>query len=68
MKILGTMQHKAAIWITGVFRMSPTGGVQAIAGLLPIHLHIQKLSWRASFRTATLLATHPAQSLMGAEY
>ncbi len=46
----------------------PTGGVQAIAGLLPIHLHIQKLSWRASFRTATLSATHPARSLMGAEY
>ncbi len=68
MKILGTMQRKAAIWITGAFRTSPTGGVQAIAGLLPIHLHIRKLSWRASFRTATLSATHPARSLMGAEY
>ena len=68
MKILGQMQRKAAIWITGAFRTSPTGGVQAIAGLLPIHLHIQKLSWRASFRTATLSDTHPARSLMGAEY
>ncbi len=62
------MQRKAAIWVTGAFRTSPTGGVQAIAGLLPIHLHIRKLSWRASFRTATLSATHPARSLMGAEY
>ena len=68
MKILGSMQHKAAIWITGAFRTSPTGGVQAIAGLLPIHLHIRKLAWRANFRTATLSATHPARSLMGAEY
>ena len=68
MKILATMQRKAAIWITGAFRTSPTGGVQALAGLLPIHLHIRKLSWRASFRTATLSATHPARSLMGAEY
>ncbi len=68
MKILGQMQRKAAIWVTGAFRTSPTGGVQAIAGLLPIHLHIRKLSWRASFRTATLSATHPARSLMGAEY
>ncbi len=68
MKILGMMQRKAAIWITGAFRTSPTGGVQAIAGLLPIHLHIRKLSWRASFWTATLSATHPARSLMGADY
>ena len=44
MKILGSMQHKAAIWITGVFRTSPTGRVQAIAGLHPIHLHIRKLA------------------------
>ncbi len=40
----------------------------SIGCLLPIHLHIRKLSWRASFRTATLSATHPARSLMGAEY
>ncbi len=42
MKILGQMQRKAAIWVTGAFRTSPTGGVQAIAGLLPIHLHIRE--------------------------
>ena len=68
MKILGSMQRRAAIWITGAFRTSPTGGVQAIAGLLPIHLHIRKLAWRANFRMATLSATHPARSLMGAKY
>ncbi len=59
MKILGQMQRKAAIWVTGAFRTSPTGGVQAIAGLLPIHLHIRKLSWRASFRTATPVGHTP---------
>ncbi len=59
MKILGQMQRKAAIWVKGAFRTSPTGGVQAIAGLLPIHLHIRKLSWRASFRTATPVGHTP---------
>ncbi|KJA14979.1 hypothetical protein HYPSUDRAFT_208252, partial [Hypholoma sublateritium FD-334 SS-4] len=54
MKLLTSMQRKAAIWITGAFKTSPTGGVQAIAGLMPIHLHIRKMAWRAHFRTATL--------------
>ena len=36
---LTSMQRRAATWITGAFRTSPTGGVQALAGLIPIHLH-----------------------------
>ncbi|PPQ94670.1 hypothetical protein CVT25_009431, partial [Psilocybe cyanescens] len=35
---LSTMQCSAALWITGAFRTSPTGGVEALAGLPPINL------------------------------
>lgn len=61
---LTTMQHKAACWITGAFRTSPTGGVEALAGLPPICIHLRKLSQRAIFRTATLTSTHPLHSLL----
>ena len=40
---LGKIQRRAAIWITGMFHTSPTVGVEAIAGLIPIYLHLQKL-------------------------
>lgn len=56
------------IWITGAFRTSPTGGVQAIAGLMPIHLHLQKLKARSIFQAATLIDSHPTCSLLSAEY
>ncbi|KJA16514.1 hypothetical protein HYPSUDRAFT_207003 [Hypholoma sublateritium FD-334 SS-4] len=62
------MQHKAAIWITGAFKTSLTRGVQAIAGLMPIHLHIQKMAWRAHFRTAMLSDTHPTRSFLEPQY
>jgi len=34
------MQRKAAIWILGAFCTSPTAGIKAIAGLIPIYLHL----------------------------
>lgn len=68
LKLLTQMQCHVAVWITGVFRMSPTGRVQAIAGLLPIHLHLQKLKARSVFHTATLLDTHPTCSLLSEKY
>ena len=42
--LLATMQRKAALWILGAFRTSPTGGIEALAGLIPIHLHLKKLA------------------------
>jgi Reverse transcriptase (RNA-dependent DNA polymerase) len=42
-KLLQQMQRKAALWITGAFSTSPTGGVEALAGLLPIHFLLQRL-------------------------
>jgi hypothetical protein len=31
---LSKMQHRAALWIIGAFRTSPTGGCEVIAGLI----------------------------------
>src|SRR5688572_8779070 len=64
MKSLVQMQCKAALWITGAFRTSPLGGVEALAGLIPIHLHLKKLSQRGSFRVATLSSTHLIRLLL----
>ena len=43
MSLLTAMQYKAAYWILGVFYTSPTGGIEALADLIPIHLHLKKL-------------------------
>jgi len=67
-KILTQMQRKAALWITGAFRTSPTGGTEALAGLIPIHLHLRKLADRANLRITTLSDTHPIQSLLSEDY
>ncbi|CAA7271382.1 unnamed protein product [Cyclocybe aegerita] len=65
MNQLKQMQHKAALWITGAFRTSPTGGLEALAGLIPVHLMLKKLATRAVYRVATLSDTHPLRSTMG---
>jgi len=67
-KILTQMQHKAALWITGAFCTSPTGGMEALAGLIPVHLHLRKLADRANLRIATLSDTHLIQLLLSVDY
>ena len=47
MKILGKMQRRAAIWILGAFKTSPIDSLEAIAKLIPIKFHLQKLSSRS---------------------
>ena len=47
MKILDKMQRKAAIWILGAFKTLPTEGIKAIAGIIPIKFHLQKLTRRS---------------------
>jgi len=58
------MQRKAGLWITGAFSTSPTGGIESLAGLIPVHLHLQKMAGRANFRAATLSDTHPLRSIL----
>ena len=64
MKILGKMQRRTAIWILGVFRTSPTEGLKAIVGLIPIKLHLHKLASRSQLCSATLPKNHIIKTLI----
>ena len=64
--LLATMQRKAVLWILGAFHTSPTGGIEALAGLIPIHLHLKKLVKRSCLRAATLPSQHVLMSLLSA--
>jgi len=44
MKLLNKMQRRAAIWILGAFKTSPSEGIEALAGLIPIEYYLQKLA------------------------
>jgi len=52
------MQYKAALWILGTFYTSLTSEIEALAGLIPIHLHLKKLAKQSCFRTAMLSSQH----------
>ena len=64
LKILGKMQIRAALWILGAFQTLPFFSIEAIAGLIPIHLHLQKLRGRSQLRAHTLPSNHILQSLL----
>jgi len=58
LKILTEMQKRAAIWILGVFKTSSLEGIEAIVGLIPIKLHLQKLVGRSQLHTLALPPNH----------
>ena len=58
MKILGKIQRQATIWILGAFKTSSSYSIEAIAGLIPIKLHLQKLGSRSQLRVYKLLPSH----------
>ena len=64
LKALGKMQRRAAIWILGAFKISSSFGIEAIAGLMPINLHLQKLGERPQLCTCKLPPSHLIQSLI----
>ena len=64
MKILGKMQRRAAIWILGAFKTSPSEGLEAIAGLIPIKSHLQKLAGRSQLHSAALPSNHLIRTFM----
>ena len=64
MKILGKMQRKAAIWILGAFKTLPTEGIEAIAGIIPIKFHLQKLARRSQIWPLSLSSNHIIRDLM----
>ena len=64
LKALGKMQRRVAIWILGAFKTSPSYGIEAIAGLIPIKLHLQKLGGRSQLWTYKLPPNHLICSLI----
>ena len=58
------MQRRAALWITGAFRTVPSEGIEAIAGLIPIHLHLCKLNGRHHLRYTSIPPSHAINSLL----
>jgi len=68
LKVLRAMQCRAALWILGAFRTSPSSSIEAIAGLVPTHLHLQKLSGRLQLQTHSLPPNHIINSLLEARH
>ena len=64
MKILDKMQRRAAVWILGAFITSPTEGIKAIAGIIPIKFHLQKLARRSQIHPFKLPSNHIIRDLM----
>ena len=65
---LKKMQCKAALWITGAFRTSPSDGIEAIAGLIPITLHMCKLNRRHHLRYGSIPSMHAINSLLDLQH
>jgi len=58
------MQWKAVLWISGAFCTSPTTGVKAISGLVPIHILLKKLYRRFLLRELILPSNHIISSIL----
>ena len=64
LKELGKMQRRAALWISGAFHTSFILDSKAIASLIPIHLHLQKLIGRFHLRAHSLLSNYIIKLLL----
>ena len=64
MKILDKMQRRATIWILGAFKTSPIEEIEAIAGIIPIKFHLQKLTKRSQMHPLKLPTNHIIRTLM----
>ena len=62
-KILNKMQKRAAIWILGAFKTSPLEGIEALAELIPIKFHLQKITRRSLIRSFKLPTNHILKNL-----
>jgi len=64
MKILDKMQRRAAIWILGAFKTSPSEGIKAIAGIISIKFHLQKIARRSQIYPFKLPTNYILRNLM----
>ena len=58
------MQRRAAIWILGAFKTSPTEGIEALVGLIPIRFHLQKITRRSLIHPFKLPDNHILKNLL----
>ena len=64
MKALNKMQRRAAIWILGAFKTSPSEGIKALAGLIPVKFHLQKIAKRSQIHPFKLPKNHILNNLL----
>ena len=64
MKLLNKMQRRAAIWILEAFKTSPSEGIKAIAGIISIKFHLQKLAKCSLIHPFKLPENHIVRNLM----
>jgi len=62
------MQHRAALWIIEAFYTSPLERIEAIIGLVPITLHLQKLNGHYYFHYISIPPSHTINSLLDLQY
>jgi len=65
---LRKLQYWATLWILDVFHISFTIEIEAIASLISIYLHFQKLSRRLLLRTFLLSSNHTIKFLLEKRY
>jgi hypothetical protein len=56
---LASIQHQAAIMITGTMKTTATDALEVMVNLLPFHMLVDKHRHRAAIQLATLPASHP---------
>ena len=64
LKELKKKQRRAALWITEAFHPSLAWGVEAIASLISIHFHLNKLSSQHYLCTISLPKQHMIKTLL----
>jgi len=65
---LKKIQQRAALWIMGAFRTSSSEGIKAIAGLIPITLHLHKLNGRHHLCYVSIPSLHAINSLLDSQH
>jgi len=63
-KQLSAVQHLVALWITGCFWTTLTGGTEALVGLLPMHILLKRLAECSCTPMATLAHSHPVRTVL----
>ena len=58
------MQQRATFWISSAFCTFPTVYIEAISGLIPIHLYLKKLYRRFLLRELSLPSNHIISSIL----